>query len=105
MTQITYVSTDDTRHTVDAPDGESLMRVALQHDIPGIVGECGGELTCGTCHVYVSDEWSDRVEPESEGERELLSMMDGVRPESRLACQIRVQHDMHGFTARISDHQ
>lgn len=105
MTQITYVSPDDTEHTVDASDGESLMRVALQHDVPGIVGECGGELTCGTCHVYVSAEWSDRIEPQSEGERELLSMMDDVRPESRLACQISVGPDMHGFISRISDHQ
>ncbi|BCW05889.1 2Fe-2S iron-sulfur cluster-binding protein [Arthrobacter sp. NtRootA1] len=105
MTQITYVSVDDTEHTVNATDGESLMRAALQNDVPGIVGECGGELTCGTCHIYVSNEWSDRVAPQSEGERELLSMMDDVRPESRLACQIRVHPDMHGFTSRISDHQ
>lgn len=105
MTQITYVLTDGSEQTVDAPDGESVMRVALQNDVPGIIGECGGELSCGTCHVYVGDEWADRVDPQSEDERELLDMMDDVRPESRLCCQIRVRPEIDGFTATVSDHQ
>jgi ferredoxin, 2Fe-2S len=105
MTQITYTLTDGTDMVVDAPDGESVMRVALQNDVPGIIGECGGELSCGTCHVYVDDEWRDRIEPQSEDERDLLDMMDDVRPESRLCCQIRVRPEIDGFTSRVSDHQ
>lgn len=105
MTRISFTAPDSTVHTVEAEDGESLMRVALQNDVPGIVGECGGELTCGTCHIYVPTEWQDRAGVQSDGEQELLSMMDDVRPESRLACQIEVNPGLDTLKIQISTYQ
>ena len=105
MTRITYVAPDDALYEVDVPDGESLMRGAVQNDIPGIVGECGGELTCGTCHVYIPVAWQDQTGTQSQGEQDLLSMMDDVRPESRLACQVTVTADLDGLATQISEHQ
>ena len=90
---------------MDATDGESVMRTALQNDVPGIVGECGGELSCGTCHVYVDPNWTGKVEPQSEEERELLDMMDDVRAESRLSCQVHVSPVLDGFVARVAEQQ
>lgn len=105
MARIIYVAPDDTEYGVDVPEGESLMRGAIQNDVPGIIAECGGELTCGTCHIYIPTSWQDQTGTQSQGEQELLSMMDDVRPESRLACQVKVRADMEGLTARISEHQ
>lgn len=105
MTRITYVAPDDAQYEVDVPDGESLMRGAIQNDVPGIIGECGGELTCGTCHVYIPAEWQNQTGTQSPGEQDLLSMMDDVRPESRLACQVKVTAGMEGLTTQISEHQ
>lgn len=104
-TQITYILTDDSEQTVEAQYGESVMRTALQNDVPGIIGECGGELSCGTCHVYVDADWTDRIEPQSEEERELLEMMNDVRPESRLSCQIQIKPACAGFRSRIAEQQ
>ncbi|CAH0165592.1 MULTISPECIES: 2Fe-2S iron-sulfur cluster-binding protein [unclassified Microbacterium] len=101
MTSITYVLPDGTERQVDAEDGESLMRVALQNDIPEIVGECGGELSCGTCHVFI-DPAAHGVDPQSNEERDLLEMVDSATECSRLACQITVRPDLHGLRARIA---
>lgn len=103
--EITYILADDSERTVQASYGESVMRVALQNDVPGIVGECGGELSCGTCHVYVDAEWAQKIDPQSEEERELLDMMDEVKPESRLSCQIHLSSGCAGFRARIAEQQ
>jgi ferredoxin, 2Fe-2S len=104
-TEITYILTDDSEQTVQASYGESVMRAALQNDVPGIIGECGGELSCGTCHVYVDAEWADKIDPQSEEERDLLDMMDDVRPESRLSCQIQLKPGCAGFRSRIAEQQ
>lgn len=103
--EITYVLTDGSERTVQASYGESVMRTALKNDVPGIIGECGGELSCGTCHVYVEPEWAERIEPQSQEERELLEMMDDVTPESRLSCQIHLKPGCAGFRSRIAEQQ
>lgn len=74
--------------TVDM--GESVMRAALLAEIPGIQAECSGQLTCATCHVYVTDEWSTAFPPPTEAENDLLEILDEPRPSSRLSCQLRV---------------
>jgi ferredoxin, 2Fe-2S len=104
-TEITYILTDGSEQTVPAQYGESVMRTALQNDVPGIIGECGGELSCGTCHVYVDAEWADRIDPQSEEERELLDMMNDVTAESRLSCQIHLKPGCAGFRSRIAEQQ
>ena len=53
MPWVTYQHSDETSDKVDVPVGTSVMRAALANDVRGIVGECGGELMCATCHVYV----------------------------------------------------
>ncbi|MDF2046462.1 MULTISPECIES: 2Fe-2S iron-sulfur cluster-binding protein [Microbacterium] len=104
MTRIVYVLPDGAERLVEASDGESLMRAALQNDISEIVGECGGEMSCGTCHVYIDDA-PDGIDPQSRDERELLDMVDSARPSSRLACQIAVRPELAGLCVRIADAQ
>lgn len=106
MTTITYVSPDGTRMAVDARDGESLMQTAIDHGIPGIVGECGGSMMCATCHVYVDDAFLDKLPPRSEGEEEMLECAAGeMRPTSRLSCQIKSGPEIDGLVVRLPDAQ
>jgi ferredoxin, 2Fe-2S len=105
MTSIRFTQPDETEREVTASDGESLMRVALREDIRGIVGECGGELTCGTCHIYIAGEWRESVGGPSEDEEALLEDMEGVRPESRLACQVKVRPELDGLRCTVSRFQ
>ncbi len=53
MPKVTYVEYNGTEHQVDVPVGTSLMRGAVDNNIPGIDADCGGECACATCHVYV----------------------------------------------------
>ncbi|MDG4668051.1 2Fe-2S iron-sulfur cluster-binding protein [Mycobacterium sp. 236(2023)] len=90
MTEVVYRHSDGTETTVDAADGLSLMNVAVQNGVPGIIGECGGELMCATCHVYVVS--SDGPGSISDEENEMLDFAACPRREnSRLCCQLTVE--------------
>ena len=61
MVQITYVEHDGTEHLVDSQTGVSLMQAAIDHLVPGIDADCGGECSCATCHVMVNENWLEKV--------------------------------------------
>lgn len=107
MPQVTYVSHDGARVTVDVPVGENVMRGALYNNIDGITGECGGACSCATCHCYVDDAWASTVGgPANEAEDELL---EGVATErkstSRLSCQIDLTAAMDGLIIHLPEKQ
>lgn len=103
MTSVQFrVRTGEVRK-VDAADGESVMRAALADDIPGIVGECGGELSCATCHVHVEAEWFDRLEPVSGDEEDMLETVDNRTEHSRLCCQIRITPELDGLAVEVAE--
>ena len=67
MTKITYIENNGKEHTVDVQNGLTVMEGAVQNDIPGIDADCGGSMACATCHVYVKDDWYDKLDEKSEG--------------------------------------
>ncbi|MCX7864503.1 MAG: 2Fe-2S iron-sulfur cluster-binding protein [Novosphingobium sp.] len=103
MPMVTYIADDGTTTQVDVPVGENVMRGALYNGVEGIVGECGGALSCATCHCYVDEAWFAKVGgPASDAERELLqSAASEVRPNSRLSCQIEMTEDLDGLTVHM----
>ena len=62
MAKITYHTHDNKIHTVDVQKGLTVMEGAIQNDIPGIDADCGGGMACATCHVYVKEEWLDKLQ-------------------------------------------
>ncbi|MEE1799494.1 2Fe-2S iron-sulfur cluster-binding protein [Streptomyces sp. JV176] len=106
MPNIEYVLPGGKRQTVVADDGETLMHAALNNLVPGIVGECGGELSCATCHVYVAPEWADRFPPQSGDENDMLKVTaDEPTEYSRLACQLRSTAATDGAVVVVPDVQ
>jgi ferredoxin, 2Fe-2S len=86
--KVTYVYDDGSEHTVEVAAATSLMRAALRNQVRGIVGECGGAATCGTCHVYL-DHSTEQFEPPSGDEDEMLEWTAAPRAaNSRLSCQL-----------------
>jgi ferredoxin, 2Fe-2S len=82
-----FIQTDGSETTVDAARGESVMRAAVRSNVDGILAECGGSLTCSTCHVYVDEGWLARLEPIEQDEAEMLEYTAAERrPNSRLSC-------------------
>ncbi len=105
MTKIIFVDPDGTRHEVEAEDGETAMETAIRNGISGIVAECGGSLTCATCHVYVDTAWSDKVGAPTPPEEDMLDFAYDLRPTSRLSCQIKISPDLEGLVLHIPERQ
>ena len=103
MTKITFSQLDGTSKSVDAEEGVNLMRVGVDSAVPGIEGECGGEMSCATCHVYVGEKWQGLLPAQSEDEMALLEFTESFREgESRLACQIRVAPELDGLDVTVA---
>lgn len=88
---------------VECEIGQSLMRAALNAGVPGIVAECGGCMTCGTCHVHFKPEIYDQLPPPSPDEVVMLDMLVDRDRTSRLSCQIRMTADLAGIAVRVSE--
>lgn len=96
-----FIEQDGSEHRVAFTEGKTLMRVAVENDVPGIVATCGGSLSCASCHVYVDDNWGERAGCRSEEEDTLLEFAIDPLPNSRLSCQIVLNAALDGLTVRI----
>ena len=94
---VTFIQADGVERVLDnAATGKSLMEAGRDNGVAGILADCGGCCDCGTCHVYVDEEWRDVVGPPNELELETMFLVENVREEaSRLSCQIKLgpEHD------------
>ncbi len=105
MAVVTFVSHDGEKYEGPLEEGQSLMQVAVNEGIPGIDGDCGGEAACGTCHVVVDPQWSERVGLSGAEEEEMLAMNPERQPTSRLACQMSVCPSWDGLTVKLPEFQ
>ena len=72
MTKITYIEHSGKSHSINVENGLTVMEGAVQNNIPGIDADCGGSMACATCHVYVKEEWLNKVNSKTEGEDDML---------------------------------
>jgi 2Fe-2S ferredoxin len=105
LTSITFIEHNGKVHQVEAEDGTSAMRAASDNGIPGIFADCGGAMTCATCHVYLDPEWLEHVGAASEDEATMLEMAVDPQPNSRLACQIVIEERLRGLVLNIPSSQ
>lgn len=102
--RIVFTQADGVEKTIaDGAIGESLMELARDNGVEGILGDCGGGCSCATCHVFVDPEWMDIVGEADDIEKMTLDMVsDTCKPNSRLSCQIRVREDMDGLRLTVA---
>ena len=105
MPKITYNSHDHNTHTIEVQNGLTVMEGAIQNDIPGIDADCGGGMSCATCHVYVNEEWLDKLPKKEDGEEDMLDMAFEPKPNSRLSCQLTVSDTLDGLIVDIPSKQ
>lgn len=101
MIRVTYIEATGDRHELELQPGESAMQAAVKRGLKGIDGECGGVLACGTCHVYVEQDWVGRLPPIEEAERVMLEFASNVQANSRLACQLKACEAIDGLMVRL----
>jgi ferredoxin, 2Fe-2S len=96
--QVTWILPDGARITAKVAEGLSLMEAAVARNVPSVVGACGGNLSCATCHVMVAEDWADRLGGPDDVEDAMLDTVEAARgPRSRLSCQIRACADLDGL--------
>ena len=105
MAKITYIEHTGKSHTIDVPKGLSVMEGAIQNNVPGIDADCGGSMACATCHVYVKEDWFNKIPKKEDGEDDMLDMAFEPKPNSRLSCQIIVSDDIDGLEVNIPSKQ
>ena len=103
MAKITYIENNGKSHTVEVAEGLTVMEGAVQNNIPGIDADCGGGMACATCHVYVKDEWFDRINKKSEGEDDMIDQAYEPKKSSRLSCQIQVSPEIDGLEVHLPE--
>ena len=104
MPVVRFLTSEGQEIRVDAAVGQSLMETAVKHSVPRITADCGGACTCATCHVYVDDAWLEKLPPPDEMEASMLEFSEqDVKPNSRLACQIRLSPALDGLTVQVPD--
>ena len=90
---------------VDAKAGLTVMEVAVDNGVDGMVAECGGACACATCHAYVGDAWVAKLKPMDDMEDAMLDAALDRRPNSRLSCQIEMTDDLDGLELTVADNE
>ena len=105
MAKITYITSDNKLHEIDVQNGLTVMEGAVQNDIPGIDADCGGGMACATCHVYVKDEWLNKIPKAEDAEVDMIDMAYKPKKNSRLSCQIIVTDELNGIEVTTPEKQ
>ena len=105
MAKITYNTHDNKTHIIDVQNGLTVMEGAVQNNIPGIDADCGGSMACATCHVYVKEEWFDKLPKKEDGEEDMLDLAFEPKKFSRLSCQLMVTDDLDGLEVNLPTKQ
>lgn len=101
MAKITFITSDNERITVEGTSG-SVMELAVNNNIKGIDGDCGGVCSCATCHVHVEPEFVSKTGEAEELENDMLEFDDLTNEYSRLSCQIQVSKALDGVVFKVA---
>lgn len=105
MAQVTFIQFSGDKNTVDVENGTTVMNAAVDNLIPGIDADCGGECSCATCHVLITEEWIEKTGTASEQENAMLDLNPDRQDNSRLSCQITMSDDLDGLVVQLPEFQ
>ena len=105
MTKITYKDFQGNSKIIDVENGLSVMEGAIQNDIAGIDADCGGSMACATCHVYVQENWFNKLPKPEDAEVDMIDMAYETKKNSRLSCQIIVSDELDGLEVTTPEKQ
>jgi 2Fe-2S ferredoxin len=105
MIEVTFIHPDGSRETHPAKSGDTVMDVALDNGVDGILAQCGGGCTCCTCHCWVLSPWRGRLAEPHQDELDMLEYAWGRDSRSRLACQVELTPELSGIAIRLPEEQ
>ena len=105
MAKIIYIEHNGKSHSLNVENGLTVMEGAVQNNVPGIDADCGGSMACATCHVYVKDDWFNKLPSKQEGEDDMLDQAYEPKKNSRLSCQLIVSDELEGLIVNLPEKQ
>ncbi len=106
MPRVTYIEPDGRAVTLEVANDASVMSAAMNAGLEGIEAQCGGNMSCATCHCYVQAPWLRKLPPPSTDERLMLKNVAAeMRDNSRLSCQLIVRPELDGLTVQLPERQ
>lgn len=105
MVQILFKSHSGEEQWVEGRIGNSLMQVAVSNGVTGIDADCGGSCSCATCHVFVEQDWLEKLESIDPNEDAMLGLSPDRSDNSRLSCQIQITEDLDGLVVSTPEFQ
>ncbi|XP_045540737.1 adrenodoxin-like protein 1, mitochondrial [Papilio machaon] len=100
VVNITYVDKDGKKTKVRGKVGDNVLYLAHRYGIE-MEGACEASLACTTCHVYVQQDYFDKLPMSEEKEDDLLDMAPFLKENSRLGCQIVLTKELEGMELRL----
>ena len=101
MVKIKFLDKQGKYKSIKATVGTNLLKIAKKNHIK-LEGTCGGEMLCTTCHVHILSNHINKIKKQSLEEKEILSLAENLKKNSRLACQIRITNKLNGLIFSIS---
>ena len=105
MPKITYIDSSGNKKTIDVANGLSVMEGAVQNKITGIDADCGGGMACATCHVYVKEEWFNKLPKIEDAEQDMIDVAFEPKKNSRLSCKLVVSDELDGLVVTTPSKQ
>ena len=105
MSTVNFVEPDGTKKVVVVEDGTSLMQAAVENDVIGIMGDCGGACSCATCHCFIEDGFFDKLEEPDPVEKSMLEFAADPQANSRLGCQVFMSDELDGIVVKLPESQ
>ena len=103
MITIKFITLDGVTIEAKGESGSTLLELATEYNVEGIVAECGGACACATCHVYLDSNYKDKVVKAEPHEEDMISILDDYDDNSRLACQVTLTEAMNDMTVRVAE--
>ena len=97
MPKINFTDSSGNKRTVEIENGLSVMEGAVQNNINEIDADCGGSMACATCHVYVNEEWLNKIPKAEDAENDMIDVAFEPKKNSRLSCQLIVSDELDGL--------
>ena len=101
MPKIKYIDANHKTTELEVSTGLTVMHGAVINMVEGILAECGGAMTCVTCHCYIDEQWLLKIGRAEGSEKHKLDKVSHAKSNSRLSCQITVTEEMDGLIVHL----
>tara|TARA_Y100000590_G_C15530444_1_gene942946 strand:- start:76 stop:408 length:333 start_codon:yes stop_codon:yes gene_type:complete len=103
LIKVNVISRDGKKTPINVKEGTTIRDAIEEKLSPEHFGVCGGNCSCGTCHVYVESNDFKKLDEINEEEKGTLQAL-ATEPNkySRLGCQINLKKEHDNITVTIA---